>query len=131
MWQLIGRATLVWVGLFVLAFINGGLREIVFRKFIESDKVAHQISCLTGVLLWTSFVVLVWNRLRILTLNEAVWVGGYWFVLTMLVETFVLNRKLTWEQIGETYNVAHGELWGLVLIWIGLMPVILFKFKIG
>ncbi len=50
----------------------------------------------------------------------------------MLTETFVINRlmaKLTWEQIIETYNVAKGQLWGLVLIWIGVLPVVVFSVK--
>lgn len=54
-----------------------------------------------------------------------------WFVATFLFETFVLNRNLSLEQILQTYNVAAGEYWGLVLLWIGLLPSVLYRLKAG
>jgi hypothetical protein len=133
MTALILRSTLLWVGLFVLAFTNGALREVVWKKVVGiKEPVAHWLSCLTGTALWTAFVWLTWNMSGIRSIKEAALVGGYWFVLTVLTETFVINRlmaKLTWEQIIETYNVAKGQLWGLVLIWIGVLPVVVFSLK--
>ncbi|MCM2324628.1 MAG: hypothetical protein NDJ90_15315 [Oligoflexia bacterium] len=48
-----------------------------------------------------------------------------------MFETFVLNRNLSLEQILQTYNVAAGEYWGLVLLWIGLLPSVLYRLKAG
>jgi hypothetical protein len=55
--DIIFHASLVWLGLFVLAFINGALREGVMKKVVGvKEPLAHQLSCLTGVALWTAFV---------------------------------------------------------------------------
>jgi hypothetical protein len=50
-------------------------------------------------------------------------------VLTVVIETLLINKlmsKLTWKQILMTYDIRKGELWGLVLIWIGLMPMVVY-----
>ncbi len=46
------RSTLIWVGLFVLAFVNGAFREGLMKKVINiKEPLAHQLSCLKRV--WT------------------------------------------------------------------------------
>ena len=71
---------------------------------------------------------MTWSRTNISTTMEACIVGVYWFVLTVLAEIFLINRlmsKMTWKQILHTYDVISGEFWGLVLIWIGVLPVVI------
>lgn len=117
-----------WFGLLVLAFINGALREVGMKQLMGiQEPLAHQLSCLTGVFLWTLFLVLIWNRLKISTLEKSLWVGAGWLAATALFETFVLNRNLSWTEILQTYNFLQGEFWGLALLWIGLMPIAFFK----
>lgn len=118
----------MWLGLLVLAFVNGALREVVMKRFISSNLLAHQLSCATGILLWTTFVYLIWDKLHIQNMKEACLIGVIWFIATMLFETFILNRNLSMPQILETYNLAKGELWGLVLLYIGILPIVFFKF---
>jgi hypothetical protein len=126
---LTARATLAWFGLFILAFANGAFREAVLKKVAGiKEPLAHQLSCFTGAVFWTAFVWLTWNKINISSTTEAGMVGLYWFVLTVLTETWLINRlisKMTWKQILHTYNVAEGELWGLVLIWIGILPIVI------
>ena len=125
--SLLVRAIYVWLGLFALAFVNGALREVGMKKiFGVVEPLAHQLSCLTGIALWTIFVLIVWRRLDIRNMKEAFLIGLSWFIATAFFETFVLNRSLTWTQIFHTYDVAAGEYWGLVLLWIGLMPASIF-----
>lgn len=50
-------------------------------------------------------------------------VGVGWVVATFLFETFVINRKLSWSQVQQTYDVSAGEFWGFVLLWLVLMPI--------
>jgi len=128
---LLKRSTLVWFGLFALAFFNGALREVGIRRFLE-EPFAHHLSAVTAVLLFTAYISAIWRKTKILSRTQAVWVGWYWFTLTILTETFLLNRwvsKLTWEQILQTYNLAQGELWPLVLLWIAALPVVLWIAK--
>jgi hypothetical protein len=124
------RNILAWLGLFVLAFANGALREAGLKSVLSiQEPLAHQLSCVTGVVLWTTFVWFVWNKLRILDFSKAIKVGVVWFLATFLFETFILNRRLSWTQILNTYNVFEGEFWGLALVWIGFLPVMLLKLK--
>jgi hypothetical protein len=77
----------------------------------------------------TSFVFWVWEKLFIDQIQQAVLVGIGWLAATALFETFILNRKLTWVEIIHTYDLGAGELWGLVLLWIGFLPVFVFLTK--
>jgi hypothetical protein len=133
MTTLITRTTLAWLGLFILAFANGAFREVVLKKVAGIEEpLAHQLSCFTGAIFWTAFVWLTWSKINIGSTVEACIVGVYWFVLTVLTETWLINRlmsKMTWKQILHTYNVAEGELWGLVLIWAGILPMVIFWVK--
>jgi hypothetical protein len=107
------------------------MSDILFRATLIWTS-SHQLSCLTGAILWTIFVALFWKKTKIKTYWQAMGVGIYWFFLTFLVETFFLNKimgKMTWEEIIRTYDISKGEYWGLVLIWIGLLPVLIRFFK--
>lgn len=131
--NLFWRSTITWLGLFALAFINGALRELAIKKFLTTKEIqARQLSCASGVILWTTFVWIMWNFLQIKSITEAAVVGTGWLIMTFLTETFLLNRlisELSWKQISQSYNVAKGELWGLVLLWIGILPLVLFQIK--
>lgn len=124
---LLRRALLLWLGLFALAFVNGALREIGIKRVI-GEPTAHQLSALTAFLIFSAYGWAVWPKTRIVTTADAWWVGALWLVLTILTETSVLNRwtsHLSWDQILQTYNLGRGELWPLVLVWVGLLPVVL------
>lgn len=117
------RASIAWIGLLALAFFNGALRELVLKKALGlGDLVAHQLSCLSGVFLWTSFTWGVWPRLGVRSFRESLQIGALWFVSTAVFETFVLNRGMSWAEILQTYDVLAGQFWGLALLWVGLMP---------
>ena len=124
--ETIKRSLLLWLGLFALAFANGALRELLITRFIP-EPTAHHLSALTAAVIFGSYVLLTWKWSLISTRREAALVGGLWLVLTILAETFLLNRwlsGLSWEQILPSYNLARGELWPLVLLWIGALPLV-------
>lgn len=124
------RAAVAWFGLLVLAFVNGAVREIGMKKIMGLDDLpAHQLSCLTGAILWSAFALAVWRWLEVKSLAQSVRVGLGWLVATLLFETFVLNGKLTWAEIAHTYDVSSGELWGLALLWIGFLPILIYWIK--
>ncbi|NVM20147.1 MAG: hypothetical protein HWN68_00015 [Desulfobacterales bacterium] len=43
--------TLLWIGLFALAVLNGAIREIFYKEAL-GELAAHQLSTLTGCLLF-------------------------------------------------------------------------------
>lgn len=60
------RSAVVWLCLLVVAFMNGAIREFVLKGGLSLDtRSANQLSCLTGTLLMTGFVFLVWAKLRV------------------------------------------------------------------
>jgi hypothetical protein len=122
--------TCVWLLFLVVAFANGAFREFVLQSILGIHvHLAHQLSCLTGALLLMGTNLLIWSWLGISNRIQALWVGAAWFFATALFETFILNRKLSMEEIIQTYRLDQGEFWGLVLIWIGIMPSVIFIVK--
>lgn len=116
--------TIIWFGFFVLAFLNGTLREVFIKKIIM-EPWAHHLSALTGILFFTVYLYFVWEKTKIQTEQEAILIGVYWFVLTILAETFIVSRfigKQSWKEILNNYNLFAGQLWPLVVLWIGIMP---------
>ena len=125
----IKAATVIWFGFFVLAFVNGTLREIVLKQFIQ-EPWAHHLSALTGILLFTVYLYFVWYKANVKTFKEAILVGCYWLILTVFAETFIVGRligKQSWEQILASYNLMQGNLWPLVLAWVAVMPVLFYR----
>jgi hypothetical protein len=125
------RNTFIWLGLFALGFANGALREVGIKRVI-ADPYAHHLSVLTAIVIFSIYVGALWNTTRIHKRSEALAIGLYWFVLTLLTETIVLNRwisQLSWDDIRETYNIAHAQLWPLVLIWIGVLPSLMRQWR--
>lgn len=119
------RVTLIWLGFFVLAFANGALREGLIKPF-TGEPSAHRLSVATGLALFTAYLWLVWKHTRIATRGQAIATGLYWFVLTVLVEALVIDRamsRMSWEEIARTYDVSRGELWPLVVVWMGVLPL--------
>ena len=118
--------TIVWFGFFVLAFLNGTLREVVIKRFIM-EPWSYHLSALTGIGFFTVYLYIVWEKTNIHNEQEAILIGAYWFVLTVVAETFIVSRfigKLSWKEILQNYNLFAGHLWPLVLLWIGFMPYI-------
>ncbi len=111
-----------------MAYVNGAFRELVMTKQIGiAPNLAKQLSCLTGVILWTALLLFLWRKLEIKNFTQATTVGAGWLLATALFETLIINRNLTWAEIAQTYNVASGEFWGLVLLWLGLMPLVFYS----
>lgn len=128
---LLARATLIWCGFFVLAMINGTLREIVIKRFLQ-EPWAHHLSAVTAILLFGAYAWFMRNKLALSSSSDAWQVGVLWFVLTIIAETFIVGRLMghhSWSEILENYNIAKGNLWPLVVIWVGLLPTLLYRYR--
>jgi hypothetical protein len=128
---LIARSSLIWLGFFVLAIINGAIREAGIKRIID-EPWAHHISAFTAIILFGLYAWLMRHLLAIGTTGEAMLIGIYWFVLTVLTETFIVGRwmgKHSWSEILANYDIFHGNLWPLVLIWVGVLPYVIYKIK--
>ncbi len=114
---------LAWLGGSVLGIANGVIRETVYKDRV-GDLTADQISAATLVaLLALSFWVVErpWpithdpkgsrNRYRL---------GGADRSLRVRIRP--LSRQKSRSELFENYNLAGGNLWLLVLAWVGIGP---------
>ena len=118
----------VWVLLAVVAIANGILRQSTYGKTL-TELTAHQISTLTAIL---ASGVLVWIANRfwpIGSTSQALIIGGCWLVMTVLFE-FGFGHYIAghpWEKLTADYNLLEGRVWSLFLIWVAVMPFVIFK----
>jgi hypothetical protein len=128
--HMILRYTLAWFALMVVAIANGTLRELVLRKF-ASELTAHQLSCLTGVIM---FGLCVWGLSRLWPLSSATqaWaIGLIWLSMTIAFEFGFGHffRHFPWSTLLHDYNVFAGRLWIFILLWVTISPYIFFRMK--
>ncbi|HCV44354.1 MAG TPA: hypothetical protein DGH68_12775 [Bacteroidetes bacterium] len=126
---MIWKYVLSWFGLLIVAMINGGLRDALYRSAV-GELAAHQISTLTGIIF---FALLIWWMTRLWPIESAqqAWaIGIIWLVMTVCFEFgffhFVAGRP--WSELLEAYNVLAGQVWVLVLIWVLIAPYVFYSF---
>jgi hypothetical protein len=113
-----------------IAILNGIFRESVFAKAVPELR-AHQLSCLTGVLLffgYTWVISLIWP---LQSAKQAMSVGFLWLILTIAFE-FTFGHYVvqhSWERLFQDYNILAGRLWVFVLLAVAFLPLIVFKIR--
>ena len=125
---MIGRYLLVWLLLAVVGVANGILRQSTYGKHM-SELAAHQISTVTGVF-FTGLVV--WLVMRFWPIESAAnaWIiGSAWLAMTIAFEFgfghFVAGHS--WSRLFADYNILEGRVWSLFLVWVAVMPYVLFR----
>jgi hypothetical protein len=121
------RALLVWVGLLIVAILNGGFREAVLAPRLGRS-LAHGLST---VMLSLFIVALGWMTTPWVaprSLQDAWLIGGVWVALTLAFEFlgghFIFGRP--WQTLLADYNLFAGRIWVMVLIVTLMTPVIAF-----
>ena len=122
------KSFLIWSSIIPIAFINGGLREVILIPRL--GKMAFPIS---GALLIMSifFVSVVFiPKLDSATPETYIVMGILWMCMTVAFE-FSLGfiRKIPFSKMLEAYNITSGNLWLLVVIFIGLVPFLVAHIK--
>jgi len=124
---MIVRYIFVWLLLAMVAIANGIVRQSTYGKFV-SELTAHQISTFTGML---AFGVIVWSIHRfwpIQSTTQAWTIGVCWLVMTVIFE-FGFGHYIaghSWEKLLADYNLSEGRVWSLFLIWIVVLPMVVF-----
>jgi hypothetical protein len=113
---------LAWFPMLLLAIANGALREFIFKKY-TGELTAHQLSTFSLLLLFAIYI-----RMPPVSANQAILVGLFWLVLTLLFEFgFGRFRGNSWETMFADYNLLKGRLWILIPVWIAIAPYVFFK----
>ena len=123
------RYSLLWFALAIIAIANGFLREQTYGIFI-SELSAHQLSTLTAVIFLGAFVYYIHRLWAIESINQAWLIGVIWFITTIIFE-FTFGHYVaghTWAHLLNDYNILQGRLWSLFLIWVLIMPVVIYKY---
>jgi hypothetical protein len=111
------RALAVWVGILVLASVNGALRDLVMTPRL-GDPVARAISTvlLCGLVLLVTWLTLRW--IGPCSRTDAIVIGGVWVACTLAFEFLAghyLFRK-PWVELLADYDLRRGRIWIAVLV---------------
>ncbi len=120
---------LLWLGLMLLAIINGAIRNFTYLKTLGEHK-ANQVSTIILLLLISTYCYFIFGYWKLTSKNEAILVGILWLLLTLAFE-FLFGHfvaKHSWKKLLSKYNIFKGDLWILILIWTAVVPLIYYNF---
>jgi len=124
------KYTALWIGLVIIAIINGTIREVGYRRFV-GELPAHQVSSITFIILIGIYTWL-WNlKWRIESSRQSIAIGLIWLTLTIAFE-FLFGHyvmKHPWSRLFHDYNLLKGRVWALVLLWTAIAPYVIFKLR--
>lgn len=114
----------------ILAIVNGAVREKLYGPFM-GELSAHQLSTLSGIILFGLYIWILTGIWRIETSNQAFVIGIMWVIMTVLFEFifdhFIMNHP--WGKLFHDYNLLEGRVWLLVLIWTAIAPYVFYRIR--
>ena len=121
---------LTWLLLFVAGFINGTIREFVYKSYV-GELTAHQISTFTLIIFITAIVWFVYRRSPLENYQQCVTIGISWMIMTAAWE-FIFGHYVMghpWERLLFDYRIRDGRIWVLVILWMGWVTVFVHRMK--
>ena len=119
------KSFLVWLCFIPAAILNGGFREYVLIKYLDTALA----TAISGILLCILILLITWLLLpRLVTLNnkESYITGIIWMILTILFEfTSCIGTSVPMKELIAAYNPLSGNLWILVVLTTMLAPTII------
>lgn len=119
------KSFLVWLCFIPAAILNGGFREYVLIKYLDTALA----TAISGILLCILILLITWLLLpRLVTLNnkEIYITGIIWMILTILFEfTSGIGTGVPMKELIAAYNPLSGNLWILVVLTTMLAPTII------
>ena len=124
---MLGRAVVVWLGILVLASLNGAVRDLVLAPRM-GDTLARALSTITlsALVLLVTWYTVTWIGPH--TIRGALLVGLLWLLLTLAFE-FLGGHYLfhkPWSALLADYDLRRGRIWIMVLVitfaaplWLG------------
>ena len=108
MWKYV----LAWVPMVFIAIINGAIREGLYGKHLNELR-AHQISTVTGVLLFGVYIWVLIRLWRPASTGQAITIGLMWLGMTVAFEFlfghYVAKRR--WRDLLHDYNLLDVSGW--------------------
>ncbi|HUL52453.1 MAG TPA: hypothetical protein VLT83_03480 [Opitutaceae bacterium] len=121
--------TLAWVPMVFIAIANGVARDRGYKRYVTELR-AHQISTLTGAVLFTIYTWALSLRWPPTSAAQAIAIGVIWFLLTVAFELLFGHfvAKFTWRRLWMDYNLLRGRVWVLMLVWLLVLPYVVYRF---
>jgi len=119
-----------WIGMVVLAILNGAVREKTYGPFMQ-ELSAHHLSTFIGLIVFGLYIWALTGIYPIESSIQAVLIGGMWVIMTILFEFifghFVMRHP--WSKLFHDYNLLKGRVWVLVLIWTAIAPYVFYQVR--
>jgi hypothetical protein len=115
--------TIAWLGGALVGVANGVARQLLYADRV-GDRAAQQLSTGTGLALFSGYFTALNRRWPLRSGRQALAVGAIWLVLTEVFELGFghwVDRK-SWDELVVQHDVRKGNLWPLLLVWLGLGP---------
>jgi hypothetical protein len=125
---MIPKYLLAWLLMPIIGIVNGMIRQYGYGNALGELR-AHQVSTVTGIVLFGLYVWMLSLRWKIQSSAEAIAIGFIWLILTVGFE-FLFGHYVAghpWNRLLHDYNIFQGRLWLLVLLWITIAPYLFFK----
>ncbi len=124
------RYLIAWLAMLVAAFINGGLRDFTYGRHL-SALAANQLSCVSGIILLGAVIYVYQRRWPFASARQAWSAGLFWMALTVAFEFlffhYVAGRP--WAELLAAYDIASGQLWPLILLWVLVAPYLFYRLR--
>jgi hypothetical protein len=122
------RYLIVWFVLLLVAMVNGAVRDFTYGRRL-SELLANQVSCITGILL---FAIVIRQYVRFWppqSAREAWGIGLFWMALTVAFEFLFFHYVAghSWSELLANYDIVHGRLWPLILVWVAVAPYVFYR----
>jgi hypothetical protein len=121
---------LAWIPMVVIAILNGAIREGWYGKHV-SELQAHQVSTVTGVLLFGVYIWVLIHLWRPASAGQAIAIGLVWLGMTIAFE-FLFGHyvaKRPWRELLHDYNLFAGRVWLVVLVWVTIAPYVFYRLQ--
>ena len=122
------RYVVAWFVMLVVAMINGALRDFTYGRQLPA-LLANQLSCVSGIILFAVVIYLYVRRWPFASARQAWYAGLFWMALTVAFE-FLFFHYIAghpWADLLEIYDIVHGRLWPLILLWVAVAPYVFYR----
>ena len=119
---------LAWFPMVIIAIANGALRDGWYGRYMRELR-AHQLSTLTGVILFGIYIGAIMRFWTPASAGQAVAIGLIWFVMTLLFE-FGFGHYVaghSWQRLRRDYNLKKGRVWPVILVWVAAAPYLFYR----
>ena len=121
------KAIGTWALMLALSILNGALRDLGYDKFLPELR-AHQVSTLISLVVLGAVMRAFTHYYPSASIKQALLLGALWAGLTLAFEFLFFHyvTKHSWAELLANYDVLHGRIWVLVLLWLFIAPYIFF-----